>query len=632
MSKALEILKKYWKHDSFRSVQEEIINAVLDGKDALALLPTGGGKSICFQVPAMINNGLCLVISPLVALMKDQVENLQNKGIKAVALTGGINENEIIDILDNCQYGNYKFLYLSPERLQNDWILERIKNLPINLIAIDEAHCVSQWGHDFRPAYLKISLLKNFFFKVPFLALTATATERVQKDIIEQLQLESPAFFKKSFSRENLAYMVFEAEDKLHLAEQILKKNPQPSIIYVTNRKSCTDTVSQLETLGFKATYYHGGLLPKDKEKNMKLWMEEKVQVMVATNAFGMGIDKGNVKTIIHLHLPNNLENYYQEAGRAGRNGEKSFAVVLVNPSDISHAESQFISILPDKDFLNLVYKKLCNFFRIGYGEGIDEQYNFNLHQFCTQYSLPILKTYNSLQFLDNQGILSISQEFSEKIVMQFIIPSKEVIRYMSLNPNDEEIILTLLRTYPGIHDMLTSINSQLIAKKANVPEFKISKLLEKLHERNIIEYVSKKNDTSITFNEVREDERTINRITRHLESQNKLKKEQLQSVLNYISDTTNCKNKLLLAYFGEKTTTNCGICSYCIQKKDSIKSDTAIVTEKITELLKIQDFNARDIQKLTKFSKDDVIFALQNLLENEKVIIQPNNLYALKR
>lgn len=631
MSKALEILQKYWKHDSFRTVQEEIINAILEGKDTLALLTTGGGKSICFQVPAMMNDGLCLVISPLIALMRDQVQNLQNKGIKAIALTGGINENEIIDLLDNCQYGNYKFLYLSPERLQNDWILERIKNLPINLIAIDEAHCVSQWGHDFRPAYLKINMLKDFFPKIPFLALTATATERVQKDIIEQLNLDNPAFFKKSFSRENLAYMVFEAEDKLHLAEQILRKNPQPSIIYVTNRKACTDTVSQLEHLGFKATYYHGGLLPKDKENHMNLWMDEKVQIMVATNAFGMGIDKGNVKTIIHLHLPSNLENYYQEAGRAGRNGEKSFAVLLVNPSDISHAESQFISILPDKDFLNLVYKKLCNFFRIGYGEGIDEQFNFNLHQFCTQYNLPTLRTYNALQFLDNQGILSISQEFSEKISMQFIIPSKEVIRYMSLNPDDEEIILTILRTYPGIHDIQTSLNTQLISKKANVPEFKISQLLEKLKERNIIDYVSKKNDTSITFNEVREDDKTINRVTKHLETQNKLKIEQLQAVLKYINDKKSCKNTLLLDYFGEKTTTDCGICSFCIQKKKPTKNDATYISEKIIELLKIQDFNARDIQKLTKFSKDDVIFALQNLMEKDEVIIQPNNLYKLK-
>jgi ATP-dependent DNA helicase RecQ len=278
--------------------------------------------------------------------MKDQVQGLQNRGIKAIPLTGGIHQDEIINLLDNCQFGNYKFLYLSPERLQNDWILERIKNLPINLIAIDEAHCVSQWGHDFRPAYLKIAKLKDYFPKTPFLALTASATKRVQEDLIQQLQLNNPAVFTKSFARKNLAYMVFEIEDKGYLMEQILRKNPQPSIVYVTNRRACSDLVSQLETMGFSATYYHGGLSSKDKENHMQLWMNEKVQVMVATNAFGMGIDKANVRTIIHLHLPSNLENYYQEAGRSGRNGEKAFAVMLVNPSDIIHAEAQFLSVL----------------------------------------------------------------------------------------------------------------------------------------------------------------------------------------------------------------------------------------------------------------------------------------------
>ena len=594
-------------------------------------MPTGGGKSICFQIPALMKDGLCLVISPLVALMKDQVQNLQNKGIKAIALTGGIHENEIIELLDNCQYGNYKFLYLSPERLQNDWILERIKNLPINLIAIDEAHCISQWGNDFRPAYLKINQLKEYFPKVPYLALTATATERVQKDIIEKLELKDCKVFTKSFARENLAYMVFVVEDKLFLVEQILRKNPQSSIIYVTNRKSCIDVSNQLEKMGFTATYYHGGLLAKDKENHMKLWMDEKVQVMVATNAFGMGIDKDNVKTVIHLHLPSNLENYYQEAGRAGRNGDKSFAVLLVNPSDLLHAESQFIFVLPDKNFLNLVYNKLCNFLRIGYGEGIEEQFNFNFNLFCLQYELPILKTYNSLQFLDNQGIITFNQEFSEKISLQFTIPSKEVIRYISLNLNDEEIMLTILRTYPGIYDMHTVFNTQLIAKKSNSSETKVLKVLEKLKEKNIIELLSKKNDTSITFNEVREDERTINRVTKSLEKINTLKIAQLKSVVAYASNTKECKNKTLLAYFGETIEKDCGICSFCISKKKSPKKNDKLPS-KIIELLKSNDFNSREIQKSTKANEDDVIFALQTLMEDNRIILKSTNLYSLKK
>ena len=630
MTKALEILEKYWKHSDFRHPQEEIIASVIEGNDTFALMPTGGGKSVCFQVPAMMQEGICLVISPLIALMKDQVQNLQSKGIKAIALTGGIHPDEIIDLLDNCQFGNYKFLYLSPERLQNDWILERIKNLPLNLIAIDEAHCVSQWGHDFRPAYLKIVHLREFFPKVPFLALTASATARVKEDIIVQLKLVNPNIFTKSFYRDNIAYMVFETEDKLHLIQQILSKNPEPSIIYVTNRKACSETVHQLESLQFTATYYHGGLTFKDKENQMKLWMEEKVQVMVATNAFGMGIDKANVKTIIHLHLPQNLENYYQETGRAGRNGEKAFAVLLNNPSDVLHAEAQFLGVLPNKAFLNLVFTKLCSFFQIAYGEGIDEQFSFNLNQFCAKYNFPIVKTYASLQFLDRQGILTLSQEFSEKVSIQFIIPSKEVIRYMSLNPNDEEIILTILRTYPGIYDMQTVFNPTLIAKKANTDEKSMLLLLEKLRDKQIINLIAKNNDATITFNEVREDERTINRVSKHLIAQNKLKTEQLQAVLYYSKESKICKNKLLMRYFGETIAEDCGICSYCISKKKKQQHPES-VSEKITALLRIQDFNSRDIQKLTKLPKDDVIFALQNLLENNSISINSNNLYTLK-
>jgi len=631
MSEALQILKKHWGHDNFRSLQNEIIDSVLSGQDTFALMPTGGGKSICFQIPAMMKDGICLVISPLVALMKDQVANLQQRNIKAIALTGGIKTDEIIDLLDNCQFGNYKFLYLSPERLQSDWILDRIKTLTINLIAIDEAHCVSQWGHDFRPAYLKIANLKEHFPKIPFLALTATATPKVKKDIISELGLNNPQVFQKSFKRDNIAYMVFEIEDKLFRIEQILKKNPQPSIIYVRNRKSCIDVSSQLQSLGFKATYYHGGLSSKEKNNNMQLWIEEKVQVMVATNAFGMGIDKANVKTVIHIQLPENLENYYQEAGRAGRDNEKAFAVLLTNPSDIEQTENQFIHVLPDKKFLKETFIKLCNYFQIAYGEGINEQYSFNLNQFCSKYNFPVLKTYNAMQFLDRQGIITLSKEFSEKITIQFIIPSKEVIRYISLNPNDEEIILAILRTYPGIYEIPTAFNLQLIAKKSKHSDSEVQAVLEKLYQKGIIEYRSKNNDTTLIFNEIREDDRTINRVSKYLENQNQLKKEQFQSVLHYIKEQNVCKSKLLLEYFGEKTTKDCGICSYCITKK-SKKTPIGNLTEEILNLLKTEDLNSREIQNKTNNKSDDVIFAIQELLESGSILIKPNNKYTLKR
>lgn len=631
MQTPLSILQKYWNHDEFRSLQNEIIDSVVSGQDTFALMPTGGGKSICFQIPGMMKDGICLVISPLVALMKDQVANLQKRNIKAIALTGGIKSDEMIDLLDNCQYGNYKFLYVSPERLQSDWILERIKNLPINLIAIDEAHCVSQWGHDFRPAYLKISKLKEHFKKVPFLALTATATPKVKEDIITELGLQNTQFFQKSFSRPNIAYMVFEVEDKLFRIKQILNKNPEPSIIYVRNRKSCIDISQQLQSMGFKATYYHGGLTTKEKDKNMQLWMQEEAQVIVATNAFGMGIDKANVKTVIHIQLPENIENYYQESGRAGRNGEKAFSVILTNPSDVFQAESQFTNNLPDKSFLNIIYVKLCNYFQIAYGEGIDEHFTFNLNHFCTKYNFPTVKTYNALQFLDRQGIISLSQEFSEKISMQFLISSKEVIRYISLNSNDEEIILAILRTYPGIYEMQTPFNIQLIAKKSGHKEEEVHAVLQKLKEKECIEYHSKNNDATLIFNEIREDEKTINRVSKYLEKQNQLKKEQLQAILFYVNEKTTCKNKSILDYFGEKIETNCGICSYCISKKIK-KTDAKSLSKEILTLLKTEDLNSREIQNRTKNSSDDVIFALQELLEKEYLVIHSNNKYSIKQ
>ena len=627
MSEALLLLQKYWKHETFRTPQEEIIQSVLDGNDTFALLPTGGGKSVCFQIPALLLNGICLVVSPLIALMKDQVQNLQSRNIKAIALTGGVSQDEVIDILDNCQFGNYKFLYLSPERLQHDWIVERLKQLPINLIAIDEAHCVSQWGHDFRPAYLKISELKTAFPKTPFLALTATATKRVQEDICKNLALENPQFFTKSFTRENLAYHVIKTEDKLFKIQQILTKNPQPSIIYVRNRKSCIETSQQLNQLGFSTTFYHGGLPAKEKEKNMQSWLENKSQVIVATNAFGMGIDKSDVKTVIHIQLPENIENYYQEAGRAGRNGEKAFGIILTNSGDIDYTKRQFLDVLPDKKFVRDVYVKLNNYFRIAYGEGFNESFAFNLNQFCSHYNFPILKAFNSLQFLDRQGILTFQSESSEKISLQFIIPSKEVIRYISLHPHDEPIITTILRTYSGIFDVETTINPHLVAKKSNTTEAAVEKVIDQLAESQCIILHAKNNDSSITFNEVREDDLTINRVAKFLAHQNQLKQDQFQSVIDYISNEDSCKNKLLLAYFEEITEEDCGICSYCFSKK---KSNPKENTDLILQLLQKDNLSSREIENSLQISPEATIFALQLLLEHHKIAINSYNQYYL--
>ncbi|AEW85800.1 RecQ family ATP-dependent DNA helicase [Flavobacterium columnare] len=630
MQKTLEILQKYWGYDSFRPVQDEVVQSVLEGHDTFALLPTGGGKSLCFQVPAMISGGLCLVVSPLVALMKDQVGQLQKRGIKAIALTGGTHADELIQLLDNCQFGNYHFLYLSPERLEQDWVLERIKSLPIHLIAVDEAHCVSQWGYDFRPSYLKINTLKKAFPKVPFIALTASATPEVQQDILLNLGLINPKIFKKSFSRDNLSYHVIKSEDKLYKIKQILLKNPEPSIIYVRNRKLCLDYANQLNSLGFSATYYHGGLLPKDKEKNMESWMNESRLIMVATNAFGMGIDKPNVKTVIHVNLPENLESYYQEAGRAGRAGQKAFAIMIASYNDIIHAQEQFVTVLPDVVFLKEIYKKLCNYFQIPYGEGINEEFTFSLNRFCTHYNFPILKTFNALQFLDRQGIISLSNEQSEKVQLQFIVESKEVIRYISFHPDEEAIITTILRNYPGIFEIQTNINTSFVAKQAFCKEEKVFNLLQKLKEQNMVHLLIIQNESKITFLEVREDDRTINRIAKYLEKQNLTKKSQLAAVVAYVNDQNQCKSKLILTYFGEIGVADCGSCSYCLKKNKKIYNKEHL-TEELLKILKTEKLSSREILEKINIEEKILFEILKEMLEYNMIELDHKNQFILK-
>lgn len=627
MNQPLDVLKAHWKHTAFRPTQEEIITTVLLGKDTFALLPTGGGKSICFQIPALLKPGICLVISPLVALMKDQVENLKNKNIKAIALTGGISFEETNNLLDNCVFGDYKFLYLSPERLQQDWVLERIKNLNINLVAIDEAHCISQWGHDFRPAYLKISALKDYF-SVPFIALTATATPRVQNDICTLLQLKNPVVFKNSFSRENLGYHIIKTEDKFGKLKQIFLKNPEPSIVYVKNRKSCIEISKVLIDFGFTSTYYHGGLSGKEKDKNMQLWLDEKAKIIVATNAFGMGIDKPNVKTVVHLQIPDNIENYYQEAGRAGRNGEKSYALLLTQDVQSENILQLFAGNLPNKEFLHLVYKNLNNQFQIAYGEGFQEVFYLNLNQFCSKFNISVTKTFSCLQFLDRQGIITLQNFISNKASLQFNIESREVIRYCSLNTKEALIIETILRNYTGVFEQVTQINTALLASKSGKTEEQVIAVLNKLHAQELIELKLQSNDISILYNEPREDSYTINRVVKLLENQNQIKIEQYKQMLHFVTDKTTCKSVLLSKYFGEENPKDCGICSYCTSKD---KAKPKSVSESIKSILEKAPLSSNEIENVLTFSTEEIIFALQNLLENDIIYLNASNKYQIK-
>lgn len=602
----------------------------MNGRDTLALMPTGGGKSLCFQIPAMAKSGLCLVISPLIALMKDQVANLAARNIKAIAMTGGLSADDITMLLDNCKYGNYKFLYLSPERLQSEWVLERLKELDVNLIAVDEAHCISQWGHDFRPAYKKLAKLRQIYPGVPVLALTASATLKVQDDIILSLALTDAAVFKKSFARENIAYMVLNTEDKLYRLRQILLKNPQSSIIYVRNRKACHDIPQQLLSLGITATYYHGGLRTKDKEANMQLWLKGKAQVMVATNAFGMGIDKPDVKTVIHLQLPENIESYYQEAGRAGRNGDKAFAVLLVSPSDPSAARHQFLDSLPDRKFIREVYIRLNNYLRIAYGEGIGQAYPFSLNEFCSTYKLPVSKAYHALLFLDRQGVLTLSNEFSEKAKLQFLLPAKEVTRYISLNPADEQCILALLRNYPGIFDMELPVDIGYIATKSGRDAGQVMQMLERLRQKEVMSLQVSGTDSTIIFNEVREDDHTINRIAGILERQNEVKKAQFDAIITYATTHTRCKSRMILEYFGEDAGERCGTCSYCLGLEQTT-DESSTLPSKILALLKDAPMSSRDLAERLGAGAAETLAALQLLTDNEHIAINTLNQYRLK-
>ncbi len=628
MEHPINILERYWKHTAFRPNQEAIINAVIEGEDTFVLMPTGGGKSLCFQIPALIKSGICIVVSPLIALMNDQVKQLNTKGIKAMALTSGIGFNELDSLLDNCIYGNYKFLYLSPERLQQELVQERIKQMPVNLIAVDEAHCISQWGNDFRPAYKNIVLLRQLHPTVNVVALTASARPKVVNDIISELDFINPKIFKQTFFRSNLAYMVLHENDKYYKLERILKKHTASSIVYVINRKSTIDISQFLNSKNITAIHYHGGLTNQDKASNMQQWLNDQKQVMVATNAFGMGIDKPDVKTVFHLNLPESIESYFQEAGRAGRNGEKAFAVILKNESDSLTVKSQFLDILPTVNIVKQVYRKLCNFFQIPYGEGEHATYDFDFNTFCKTYKFNTLICYNTLLLLDRNSIISLSKQFKNKVSLQFTTNSTTLFRYLEKHENFSTIVKSVLRMYGGIFEQNTHINLSKVAEKSSATETKIIQTLLQLEEDNLIVLNLNKTDAQVTFIEPREDDKTINRIATTIKQQNQLKYNQVNAILNYINNDTQCKSIQLLSYFGEQEPTPCGICSVCISPKKL--PDTTLLRKQIIEILENGEQSSKHILTHLNCSEVELKSTLGLLLEHDIIRITPKNTYKL--
>lgn len=618
----VEILKKYWGYDSFRPLQQDIIRSVLDGEDALALMPTGGGKSICFQVPAMVMEGICLVISPLVALMKDQVEHLRNKGIAAEAIFAGMGKREIDIILDNCIFGNIKFLYLSPERLQSDLVRTRITYMNVNLLAIDEAHCISQWGYDFRPPYLKIAELRDLIPNVPVLALTATATEFVREDILEKLKIKNASVFVKSFARKNLSYVVYNLDDKFKKLLQIIDKVKGCGLIYVRNRRETAEVAAYLLRNSISADFYHAGLPTELRFKKQQLWMENKISIMVATNAFGMGIDKPDVRFVVHLDLPESLEAYYQEAGRAGRDGHKSYAVLLTNKTDQVNLKNRALEQIIEPAEIKKIYHSLGNYYQLAYGAGHGLSFDFDLIKFSKTFNYKPLKVVNSLKYLSQFGYLELSENIFIPSRVMFMADHETVYKFQIEHKTYDNFIKILLRSYGGIFDHFTKINEAELANRLKVSYNEVINTLKYLESQELIQYLQQTDVPQLTFLVGRTQLSHMDIDVKFIKQRQEIHEKQINSVIEYASKDV-CRSILLLKYFNEITADKCGICDVCIAEKKRLKVNSymEMLDYELITLLQSGRKNYEEIVAGIKdISEEKIINRLKDLLEAGKI------------
>jgi len=633
MAEPLAVLQQYWGYPEFRPRQEHIIHSVLQGQDTLALLPTGGGKSICYQVPALCREGITIVVSPLIALMKDQVYNLQKRDIPAVAIYSGMPYRDIDRILDNCIHGNVKLLYLSPERLTTDLARARIQQMQVNLIAVDEAHCISQWGYDFRPPYLRIAEIRALCTGAPIMALTATATPRVVEDIQEKLQFGSHReVIQNSFERDNLAYVVRRTEGKWEKMLEILRKIPGSSVVYVRNRRKTKEAALFLQRRGISADHYHAGLDMEERSQRQDAWLQDATRVIVATNAFGMGIDKPDVRTVIHLELPDSLEAYFQEAGRAGRDGEKSYAVLLFDITDKENLQRQFDLSFPPFAVIKQVYRALGSYFQLATGGGSGETYDFDIVGFCQRYQLDAVTTYKALKILEQEGWIALTDAVFTPSSVKVLMQQEQLYDYQLKHPKLDRLLKAILRSYQGAFLHHIHIREEKLARHLKIDRAVLQRQLQHLHQDQIIDYIPQRDQPQLMFLQERVDADNLTIDHQRYKFLKNRYLERIQQAIRYAQED-HCRSQFLLAYFGEQREALCGQCDFCLSSKRQ-RMDNATFERYRKKLQRLLEREPLTLQQLldsfANKHRDQVLQALKYLSE-EGLIRQEKNRFTWK-
>ena len=620
-----QLLKQYWGYDSFRGIQEEIINSISENKDTLGLMPTGGGKSITFQVPALAKDGLCLVITPLIALMKDQVQNLRKRGIKALSIYSGMSRQDIITTLENCIFGNYKFLYISPERLDTEIFRTKLRKMKVSMITVDESHCISQWGYDFRPAYLKIAEIRELLPDIPILALTATATPEVVKDIQARLHFRRENVFRMSFERSNLAYIVRKTDNKTGELLHILRSMPGSAIVYVRNRRRTKEITELLNNEDITADFYHAGLDDATKDIRQHRWQSGGSRVMVATNAFGMGIDKPDVRIVIHMDLPDSIEAYFQEAGRAGRDGQKAYAVILYAKADKTTLHKRIPDTFPEKEYIKDVYEHLQYYYQMAMGDGLDCVREFNIEDFCRKFKYFPVPVDSALKILTQAGYLEYTGEQDNTSRLLFTIQRDELYRLREMGDDMDKLIQTVLRSYTGVFTDYTYINEDSLAIRTGLTRRQIYEQLVHLAKLRIVSYIPRKKTPYIIYTRERIEAQLIH-ISPEIYEERKARYEtRINAMLEYVTNDTLCRSRMLLDYFGEKNEHNCGQCDTCIglrKQTATCQPDREELYEKIHEILSGAPQTPAGLLEQLPIEKELLTEALHRLLDEGKIIV----------